>query len=177
MTPPSSATVISPPLQRRLRESRDFPGFVAAARMIYLGHDLVLFADAEGFDLIGALHARGPQVDAYTVRVATKEIPPKVMRLLALRVDQIATGDPVGLELLVLVAQTGGKGSARCVTVAYGCSMDSRSPTTALRTCGMAATNAFARRRPSAVCWMTVTLSLSASVGFLSAALGKPSKK
>jgi glycerophosphoryl diester phosphodiesterase len=95
----------------RLRESRDFPGFVAAAvaaspraRMIYLEHDLVLFADAEGFDLIGAFHAHGRQVDAYTIRVATKEILPKVMRLLALRVDQITTDDPVGLEVLVLAA-------------------------------------------------------------------------
>jgi glycerophosphoryl diester phosphodiesterase len=93
----------------RLREGRDFVGFVAGAivaspraGMIYLAHDLVLFADAEGFDLVGAFHAHGLKVDAYTIRAATHEILPKVMRLLALGVDQITTDDPVGLEALVL---------------------------------------------------------------------------
>jgi glycerophosphoryl diester phosphodiesterase len=95
----------------RLRKSRDFAGFVAdaigtspRARTIYLAHDLILFADAEGFDLIEAFHAHGLEVDAYTIRAATHEILPKVMRLLALRVDQITTDDPVGLEALVLAA-------------------------------------------------------------------------
>jgi len=93
----------------RLHASRDFTGFVAGAvaaspraRMIYLEHDLVLFADAEGFDLIGAFHAHDRRVDAYTIREATGTILPKVMRLLALKVDQITTDDPVGLEALVL---------------------------------------------------------------------------
>ena len=101
----------------RLRESRDFAGFVAGAiaaspraGMIYLALDLILFADVGGFDLIGAFHAHGLEVDAYTIRAATKEILPKVMRLLALRVDQITTDDPVGLEALVLAA-TGRSGS------------------------------------------------------------------
>lgn len=95
----------------RLWESRDFAGFVAGAisaspraGMIYLAHDLILFADAEGFDLVRAFHAHGLEVDAYTIRAATNEILPKVMRLLALRVDQITTDDPVGLEALVLAA-------------------------------------------------------------------------
>lgn len=96
----------------RLHASRDFAGFVAGAvaaspraRMIYLEHDLVLFADAEGYDLIGAFHAHDRQVDAYTIREATSTILPKVMRLLALKVDQITTDDPVGLEALVLAGE------------------------------------------------------------------------
>ncbi|MQB41492.1 glycerophosphodiester phosphodiesterase family protein [Rhizobium sp. ICMP 5592] len=100
--------------KERLRESRDFAGFVAGAiaaspraKMIYLAHELILFADAEGFDLIGAFHAHGLEVDAYTIRAATYEILPKVMRLLALRVDQITTDDPVGLEALVAGESTG----------------------------------------------------------------------
>lgn len=98
----------------RLRENRDFAGFVACAiaaspraEMIYLAHELILFADAEGFDLIGAFQAHGLEVDAYTIRAATKEILPKVMRLLALRVDQITTDDPVGLEALVAAENSG----------------------------------------------------------------------
>ncbi|MEZ2218576.1 glycerophosphodiester phosphodiesterase [Rhizobium sp. RCC_161_2] len=98
----------------RLRENRDFSGFVAGAiaaspraEMIYLAHELILFADAEGFDLIGAFHTHGLEVDAYTIRAATKEMLPKVMRLLALRVDQITTDDPVGLEVLVAAENSG----------------------------------------------------------------------
>ncbi|MFT4180857.1 MAG: glycerophosphodiester phosphodiesterase [Rhizobium sp.] len=93
----------------RLHASRDFAGFVAGAvaaspraRMIYLEHDLVLFADAQGYDLIGAFHDHDRRVDAYTIRKATSAILPKVMRLLALKVDQITADDPVGLEALVL---------------------------------------------------------------------------
>ncbi|TCU39192.1 glycerophosphodiester phosphodiesterase [Rhizobium azibense] len=93
----------------RLIESRDFAGFVERAlkaspraRMFYLYYDLVLFADAAGYDLIGAFHRAGRRVDAYTITAAVPEVLPKVRRLLALKADQITTDDPVGLETLLV---------------------------------------------------------------------------
>ncbi|WP_086999167.1 glycerophosphodiester phosphodiesterase [Rhizobium sullae] len=93
----------------RLMESRDFGGFVETAlaaspraKMIYLDHELVLFADAAGYDLIGAFHRIGRRVDTYTITAAVPEALPKILRLLALKADQITTDDPVGLEALLL---------------------------------------------------------------------------
>lgn len=92
----------------RLMESRDFEGFVEGAclaspraQMMYLEHQLVLFADAHGFDLTGAFHERGCRVDAYTINRAVPEVLPIVERLLELGVDQITTDDPIGLEALI----------------------------------------------------------------------------
>jgi glycerophosphoryl diester phosphodiesterase len=88
----------------RLRESRDFAGFVAGAladapqaAMIYLEHRLVLAAAEAGFDIVAAFHDAGRRVDAYTVRKADAEGLAAARRLLALRVDQITTDDPEGL--------------------------------------------------------------------------------
>ncbi|APO71579.1 glycerophosphoryl diester phosphodiesterase protein (plasmid) [Rhizobium gallicum] len=93
----------------RLIESRDFAGFVETAlkaspraRMFYLYYELVLFADAAGYDLIDAFHRAGHRVDAYTITAAVPEVLPKVRRLLALKADQITTDDPVGLEALLV---------------------------------------------------------------------------
>lgn len=93
----------------RLIESRDFAGFVETAlkaspraRMFYLYYELVLFADAAGYDLIDAFHRAGRRVDAYTITAAVPEVLPKVRRLLALKADQITTDDPVGLEALLV---------------------------------------------------------------------------
>ncbi|AJD45201.1 glycerophosphodiester phosphodiesterase [Rhizobium sp. SEMIA 4085] len=93
----------------RLIESRDFAGFVETAlkaspraRMFYLNYELVLFADAAGYDLIDAFHRAGRRVDAYTVTAAVPEVLPKVRRLLDLKADQITTDDPVGLEALLV---------------------------------------------------------------------------
>ncbi len=92
----------------RLMESRDFEGFVATAlaaspraEMIYLHHKLVLFADSMGFDLINAFHAEGRRIDAYTINKAIPGVVPDVLRLLALKADQITTDDPVGLQQLL----------------------------------------------------------------------------
>jgi len=92
----------------RLMENRDFAGFVAGAlaaspkaTMIYLHHKLVLFADAAGFDMIGAFHQEGRTIDAYTINRAIPDILPDVRRLLVLKADQITTDDPVGLETLI----------------------------------------------------------------------------
>ncbi len=93
----------------RLMETRDFAGFVASAqqaapgaRMIYLDHRLVHFVDQAGFDLVGAFHAAGQTVDAYTIRSAVPSVLSGVRRLLDLKVDQITTDDPVGLERLLM---------------------------------------------------------------------------
>lgn len=84
--------------------SGDFTGFVASAletapwaRMIYLHVDLVLSADAAGFDMIDAFHAAGKTVDAWTIRAIDAETIPKIDRLLALKADQITTDDADGL--------------------------------------------------------------------------------
>jgi glycerophosphoryl diester phosphodiesterase len=85
-----------------LCRTRDFAGFVAdalaespAADMIYLAIQLVLEADARRFDLVGAFHAAGKRVDAWTMERADR---PVLRRLLDLGVDQITTDDPAGLE-------------------------------------------------------------------------------
>ena len=88
----------------RVRASRDFSGFVAAAlaaapdaEMIYLHHLLVLEAADAGFDIVAAFHSAGRRIDAYTVRGADAETLPLLERLLALKVDQITTDDPEGV--------------------------------------------------------------------------------
>jgi len=92
----------------RLMATRDFTGFVAdavaafqRARMIYLEHRLVLGAFDEGFDIVAAFHGAGKTIDAYTLNFATAETAALAERLLALKVDQITTDDPVGLEALL----------------------------------------------------------------------------
>lgn len=88
----------------RLMETRDYAGFVADAvaaspksELDYLEYRLVLEADRDGFDIIGAFHAHGRRIDAYTVRRADDEGLAVVRRLLELRVDQITTDDPEGV--------------------------------------------------------------------------------
>lgn len=92
----------------RLSQSRDFAGFVSDAvaaspnaEMIYLYFGLVLEADQLGFDIVGAFHAAGRRIDAYTINKANAETKPQVERLLALKVDQITTDDPEGLYALM----------------------------------------------------------------------------
>lgn len=88
----------------RLMETRDYAGFVADAvsaspksELDYLEYRLVLEADRDGFDIIGAFHRDGRRIDAYTVKRADDEGLAVVRRLLELRVDQITTDDPDGL--------------------------------------------------------------------------------
>ena len=89
----------------RLMASRDYPAFVAdalaaspQAELVYLDHELVLFAADDGFDLVAAFHAAGRRVDAYTLPRADAAGLAAARRLLALRVDQITTDDPEGLD-------------------------------------------------------------------------------
>lgn len=88
----------------RLAASRDYAGFVADAvaaapksELDYLEYRLVLEADQDGFDIVGAFHAHGRRIDAYTVRRADDEGMAVIERLLALKVDQITTDDPEGV--------------------------------------------------------------------------------
>lgn len=88
----------------RLMETRDYAEFVASAvadspesELDYLAWELVLEADKDGFDLVGAFHANGRRIDAYTIRRIDAETLPIVERLLALKVDQITTDDPEGM--------------------------------------------------------------------------------
>lgn len=88
----------------RLMATRDYATFVADAvaaspksELDYLEYRLVLEADRDGFDIIGAFHAHGRRIDAYTVRRADDEGMAVIERLLELKVDQITTDDPEGV--------------------------------------------------------------------------------
>ena len=88
----------------RLLATRDYAGFVAdavaaspKAEIQYLEYRLVLEADRDGFDLIGAFHAGGKRIDAYTVRSADDDGMTVIERLFELKVDQITTDDPEGV--------------------------------------------------------------------------------
>ncbi len=88
----------------RLMTTRDYTAFVADAvaaspksELDYLEHRLVLEADRDGFDIIGAFHAHGRRIDSYTVRRADADGMAVIERLLELKVDQITTDDPEGV--------------------------------------------------------------------------------
>ena len=89
----------------RLKATGDFKTFIDEAlktapdaEMIYLAYDIVLEADAAGFDIVAPIHAAGRRIDAWTIRTVDDTTLPKVRRLLALKVDQITTDDPEGLK-------------------------------------------------------------------------------
>jgi glycerophosphoryl diester phosphodiesterase len=89
---------------RQLRRPDDFADFVRKAvedsphaEMIYLALPLILAADDAKFDIIGAFHALGRRVDAYTLTSADARNIAIAERLLELRVDQITTDDPEGV--------------------------------------------------------------------------------
>jgi glycerophosphoryl diester phosphodiesterase len=92
---------------RRLREPSDVAAFVAAALtaapeavMIYLDYRIVLAADAMGVDPVGALHAAGKAVDAWTLNTGGPHARADLHRLIALGVDQITTDGPIALQEL-----------------------------------------------------------------------------
>jgi glycerophosphoryl diester phosphodiesterase len=92
----------------RLRRDGNFPVFVdgaltafPAAEMVYLDYRLVLFAGEREFDVVGAFHAAGKRIDAYTLKQTDPPTAGLAERLLAMKVDQITTDDPVGLERLL----------------------------------------------------------------------------
>ena len=69
--------------------------------MIYLYWEIVTLSADAGFDIVDAFHRHGKRIDAWTIRVASVETRPAVERLLALKVDQVTTDDPEGLEALM----------------------------------------------------------------------------
>lgn len=69
------------------------------AEIIYLHHELILSGDDVGIDIIGACHAAGRRVDAWTIRHINAASLAQVERLLALKADQITTDDPEGLAM------------------------------------------------------------------------------
>ena len=88
----------------RLRDTRNFACFIdeglaeaPTASMIYLAHEIIAAADVAGFDLIGACHAAGKRVDAWTIQHVDPRSVARCERLIALGVDQITTDDPEGL--------------------------------------------------------------------------------
>lgn len=88
----------------RLQASGDYSAFIndalataPDATMIYLAYEIVLEADAAGFDIVAPIHAAGRRIDAWTIRTVDATTIPKIQRLLALKVDQITTDDPEGL--------------------------------------------------------------------------------
>lgn len=92
-----------------LQRTGDYAAFVQAAlatapdaEMIYLYHPVVLAADAAGFDMIGAIQSAGKRVDVWTITEVNDTTLAMARRLLALKVDQITTDDPVGLEAALL---------------------------------------------------------------------------
>jgi glycerophosphoryl diester phosphodiesterase len=104
----------------RVQATRDFLGFVAtaladspAAEMIYLHYRLVFFAEDNGFDLIGAFHAAGKRVDAYTINRADAEGLAAAERLVAMKADQITTDDPEGLAAALAIARPASVAGAR----------------------------------------------------------------
>lgn len=68
------------------------------ADMIYLYWQIVTEAADIGFDIVAAFHARGKRIDAWTLNTTDPKTVAVAERLLALKVDQITTDDPVGLE-------------------------------------------------------------------------------
>lgn len=88
----------------RLQATGDYATFIAdalatapTAEMIYLAYDIVLSAEAVGFDIVAPIHAAGRRIDAWTIREVTPQSLAEVERLLSLKVDQITTDDPEGL--------------------------------------------------------------------------------
>jgi glycerophosphoryl diester phosphodiesterase len=88
----------------RLKATGDHNSFIKGAldtapdaKFIYLHHEITLAADTAGFDMIGAVHAGGRKVDAWTINHVNSTTISQVTRLLELKVDQITTDDPEGL--------------------------------------------------------------------------------
>lgn len=82
----------------------DLPVFVAEAlaalpeaSLIYLDYRAVLAAERRGFDLIGAFHAAGKRIDAYTLDLHHPGADGSLRRLIELKADQITTNEPDAL--------------------------------------------------------------------------------
>ena len=97
------------PEAQALATKADFADFVEMtvnsapeASIIYLHHPIILNAIAAGFDVVGAIHRHGREVDAWTLKLEQPDLAGILKRLMSVRVDQITTGDPLALEALWL---------------------------------------------------------------------------
>lgn len=92
-------------IEGRLHEKSSFESFVAEAlaaapeaSTIYLAYPLILRAATLGHDLVGAFHRAGKEIDAYTLNTAEPYADGTLRTLVALKVDQITTDEPIELE-------------------------------------------------------------------------------
>jgi glycerophosphoryl diester phosphodiesterase len=93
------------PEARGLRSAEDFARFTRftletapQAGIIYLEYRLVVASLAGGYDMVGALHAGGKAVDAWTFDVTSADSLADLARLIASGVDQISSNDSVALQ-------------------------------------------------------------------------------
>jgi glycerophosphoryl diester phosphodiesterase len=92
-----------------LSANGDFAAFIArgletgqGAEMIYLDYRIVVLAAGRGFDMVGAVHAAGKTVDAWTLNTDHPAARDSLRTLLGLKVDQITTDEPVALHRMAL---------------------------------------------------------------------------
>ena len=71
------------------------------ADFIYLYWQIVTLSADAGFDIVGAFHAAGKRIDAWTLNTADAATAAIAEQLLAAKVDQITTDDPEGLIALL----------------------------------------------------------------------------
>ena len=95
------------PEAERLGSASDVADFVAlteqiapGASMIYLAYPLVLQASDLGHDIVDAFRRRGRTVDAWTLNTDHPDAGASLRRLVACRVDQITTDEPMRIEEL-----------------------------------------------------------------------------
>ena len=91
----------------RLADKSAFEAFVAEAiarapeaSTIYLDYELILRAATLGYDLIDPFHRAGRLIDAYTLNTTHPHALGSLKTLVALKVDQITTDEPIAFERL-----------------------------------------------------------------------------
>lgn len=89
----------------RLVERSAFDAFVGEtlvvapdATMIYLDYRLILQAATLGYDVVAAFHRADRAIDAYTLNTTHPNATGILRTLVALKVDQITTDEPIALE-------------------------------------------------------------------------------
>jgi glycerophosphoryl diester phosphodiesterase len=90
-----------------LRRAEDFAAFVRMteaiapeAAILYMQHRILLAGLQAGCDMIAAFHDGGREVDAWTMKIDQPDLARDLRLLVAARVDQITTGEPIAFEEL-----------------------------------------------------------------------------
>ncbi|WP_413990535.1 glycerophosphodiester phosphodiesterase [Labrys okinawensis] len=88
-----------------LESLRDFEAFVDGplrrapeASTIYLDYRIIIKAAAIDYDIVGAFHAAGMLIDAYTLNLSHPQAEQSLRDLVGLKVDQITTDEPIALQ-------------------------------------------------------------------------------